>query len=148
MAAASGEAGSTDLLRRVDAGQLGEDQRHDGALPEAGDDLAGRVGEQRGVVLFRLVESAGEVSGLVDGVGVGEEEPGAAGVLRSDPAGVGFAGEAAAVAEVERRRFEDDDAVAAGGGGFGDLAGAVGGVVVDDDQLPLLAEGEAGFGLG
>ena len=36
----------------------------------------------------------------------------------------------------------------AGGGLGGDVAGSVGGVVVDDDQLPLLSERETGFGLG
>ncbi len=35
-----------------------------------------------------------------------------------------------------------------GCGGLGDLRGLVGGVVVDEDQLPLQAEGEAGLGLG
>ena len=95
--------GVADLLGRVDAGELGEDQRHDRALPEAGDDLARRVGEQRRVVLLGLVEGAGEVAGLVDGVGVGEEQPCAAGGLRAGPAGVGFAGKSAAVGEVERR---------------------------------------------
>ncbi len=105
LAVGGGEAGVgvADLFGRVDAGELGEDERHDGVLPEAGDDLAGRVGEQRGVIFFRFVEGAGEVAGLVDGVGVGEEEPCAAGLLRGGPAGVVLAGEAAAVAEVERR---------------------------------------------
>jgi hypothetical protein len=94
------------------------------------------------------VEGAGEVAGLVNRVGVGEEEPSAAGLLRGRPAGVGFAGEAAAAGEVERRGGEDDDAVAAGGGGLGDLAGAVDGVVVDDDQFPLGAEGESAARIG
>lgn len=34
-------------------------------------------------------------------------------------------------------------------GGFGDdLGGAVGGGIVEEDELPLVVEGEAGFGLG
>ena len=145
-----GEAGGgvVDLFGRVDGGELGEDQRHDRALPEAGDYLARGVGEQGGVVLLRLVEGAGEVAGLVDGVGVGEEEPGAARLLGAEPAGVGLAGKASAVREVEGWGFGYKDAIAAGGCGFGDLAGGVGGVVVDDDHFPLLAEREARLGLG
>jgi hypothetical protein len=83
----------------------------------------------------------------VDGVGVGEEEMTAAGRLCAGPACVAFAREASAVAEVEWGRVEEDDAVVSGGGFGSDLAGLVGGVVVDDDQFPLLAEDEAGFGL-
>ena len=75
LAVGGGEAvaGIVDLPHGVDAGELGEDKRHDGALPEAGDDLARRVGEEGGVILFGLVDGAGEIAGLVDGVGVGEE---------------------------------------------------------------------------
>ncbi len=85
MAAARLRAGSFTCVRWVDRGELGEDERHDGALPEAGDDLPGRVGEERCVVLVRLVEGAGEIVGFVDGVCVGEEQMPAAGmpVLRS-----------------------------------------------------------------
>ena len=75
LAVGGGEAVAriVDLLHGVDAGEFGEDERHDSALPEAGDDLAGRVGEEDGVVFFGLVDRAGEIAGLVDGVGVGEE---------------------------------------------------------------------------
>ena len=109
------------LLRRVDRCQLGEDQRHDGALPEAGDDLPRRVGEQRGLVLLRLAESAGEIVHLVHGVRVGKEKLSASGGLCPGPAGVVLAGKAAATAQVERRSIEDDYAVVAGGG-FGAIS--------------------------
>ena len=75
-------------------------------LPEAGDDLAGRVGEQDCLVPVCLAEGAREVVGLVDRVGVGEEEVLAAGGLCSGPAGVALACESSAVAQVQRRRVE------------------------------------------
>ena len=116
-------------------------------LPESGHDLAGGVGEKNGFVPVCLAERARDVVGFVDGVGVGEEEVMAAGGLGSDPACVVLAGEASAVAEVEWGCVEKDDAAVSGDGFGGDLAGFVGGVVVDDDQFPLLAEEEARFGL-
>ncbi len=120
-------------------------------LPESVEDLAGRVGEQRHLVLFGLEDRAAEVSGLVNGVGVGEEQPvrGGVGGLEAGPAGLRFAVEGAlGGAEVELGRGEDGDAFGVLRGDFlSDGAGAVGGGVIDDDELPLLAELEAGLGL-
>jgi hypothetical protein len=140
--------GIRDLFRRIDGGEFRENERHDGVLPEAGDDLPRRVGEQRGFVLLGFVDGAGEVAGLVDGVGVGEEEPGAAGMLRAGPAGVGLAGESATVGEVERGCVEHGHARTVGGGFAGKVAGPVDGVIVDDNDLPLPAQVEASLGLG
>ena len=69
------------------------------------------------------------------------------GLLRAEPAGGVLAGEAAAVREIERRSAEDGDA-GVGGDFVGQGERGVAGVVVDDEDLPLLAQREAGFGLG
>ena len=95
----------------------------------------------------RFTERAGDVVGFVDGVGVGEEEVSSAGGLCSDPAGVAFAGESSAAGQVERRSVEEDHSVVFCRCFSGDFASLVGGGVVDDDDLPLLSEGEARFGL-
>ena len=83
----------------------------------------------------------------MDGVCIGEEEVSAASGLCSDPACVALAGEASAIAQVKRRRVQEDDSLVSGCGFRSDLAGPVGGGVVDDDQFPLFAEEKAGFGL-
>ena len=44
------------------------------ALEEAGGELARGVGEEGYAVLFQLVAGAGEAAGLVEGVGIGEEQ--------------------------------------------------------------------------
>ena len=80
-------------------------------LPEAGHYLAGRVGEQRCLVLLGLVERVREAARLVDGVCVGEEEMAAAGDLRCCPAGVVLTGESSTGAEVERGSVEDCNSV-------------------------------------
>ena len=66
LAVGGGEAahGVVDLFGWVDRGELGEDERHDGVLPEAGDDLTRRVGEQGGFVTVGFVEGAGEIVGV------------------------------------------------------------------------------------
>ena len=94
-----------------------------------------------------LSKGAGDVVGLVDRVGVGEEEMMSAGCLCAGPACVALACESAGAAQVQRWSVEENDAVMAGGGLSCDHAGVVGRVVVDDDQLPLLAEGKSGFRL-
>jgi hypothetical protein len=118
LAVGSGDAlgGVVDLGGGINAGELGEDERHEGALGEAGYDLTGRVGEQFDGVAVGFVEGADEVAGLVEGVGVGEEEPATVGLLGAVPAGVGFAGETAEIgAEVEGRGVEDVEARVLGG---------------------------------
>ena len=94
-------------------------------------------------MLFRLVNGAREIAGFVHRVGVGKQQPRAAGALGAGPAGVGLAGEAAAVAQIQGRRSENDDALAPGSGGAGNIGRGVAGVVVDDDQLPLRCERES-----
>lgn len=154
-------AGVVDFGRGVNARQLGEDEGHDEELGDAGGDLAGGVGEERCVVLLGFAEGAGEVAWVVKGVGVGEEEVGSASELGTGPAGVVFSGKAGGGGvRVERGGVEEGDAGGVrfpfggrhggvlGGGLSGDVAGAVGGGVIDQNQLPLAAEGEAGFGLG
>jgi len=137
-----------DLLGRVDGGQLGEDERHDGVLPEAGDDLARRVGEQRDLMAIGFAEGAGDVVGFVDGVCVGEEEILAACCLCAGPAGVVLAGESSVDGEVELRGVENVDSCVARGCFGGDVARVVGGVVVDDDKFPLMIEEETWLRLG
>ncbi len=144
--------GGGAVFRRVDPGrgvgdgELGEDQGQEQALQEARGELAGRVGEQGDRVFFELVAGAGETAGFVDGVGVGEQEEATAGSLGSGPAGVVFPGEAALRGEVKRGGFEEGDALK--GGGFrGDRGGLIGRAIVDDEQLPVMAELEGRIGL-
>ena len=94
-----------------------------------------------------LPDSAGDVVGFVDGVCVGEDEVPSASGLCACPAGVALACESSAAAMVERRSVEEDHSIVGCCGFLGDLAGFVGRGIVDDDDFPLLAEGEAGFGL-
>ena len=155
LAVGGGDAtvGVVDLGRRVDAGELGEDEGHDRTLEEAGDDLSRGVGEQGGAMPLDLTEAAGERAGLVEGVGVGKEDALAAGELRPSPARVVFAREAAASAGVEGWGIEEGYGGTGVGGGMGvhgrggDVAGGVGGGIIDDNELPLAAEGKAGLGL-
>ena len=106
---------------------------------EAANDLAGRIAQHARLVPLGLVHGAAQVAGLVEGVGVGEEQPAAAGVAGCGPDGVGFAGPA----RLELGGFQDGDT----GKAAGDFGRAVRGVVVDHDQLPILAEVENLFGL-
>jgi hypothetical protein len=129
-----------DLVGWVDRHEFGEDKRHDSLLPEAFDDLTWRVGEEGSVVFVQFAKRAGEVVGFVDGVGVGEEEVLSASFLCGGPARIALAGEPSASGEVEGWGIEKNDSIVAGRGLLSDLAGIVGRVVVDDDQLPLLAE--------
>ena len=142
LAVGGGEAGCGvgDFFRGEGEGEFAEDERHEGALRRAGDELSGRIGEDAGQVFFGFVHGAAEVAGLMDGVGVGEEQPAAPGALSRGPAGVVLAGPAF----FELERVEHCDARKA----LGDGAGLVGAAVVDDDQLPILAEEEDVFGLG
>ena len=71
----------------------------------------------------------------------------AAGDLCSGPARIALACGASAVAELEWGGVEEDDAIVSGGGFGGYLVGFVGGVVVDNDQFPLLVQEKSGFGL-
>lgn len=137
--------GRVDAGGGVGDGELGEDERHGDALEEAGGELAGGVGDQGDLILLELVAGAGEIAGLMEGVGVGEEEEGAAGDLGSGEAGVVLAGE---MGGVECGGLEDADAGVGSGGLSQDFGGAVGGGVVYEDELPVGAEGEAGFRLG
>jgi len=116
-------------------------------LPKAGNNLPGRVREQGRLVPIGLSKGAGDVIGLMNCVGVSEEEVTSAGCLRACPAGVALACESTVTAQVQRRSVKENDAVVAGGCMSRDRASIVSRVVVDDDQLPLLAEGKSGFGL-
>src|SRR5260370_26652438 len=110
-------------------------------LAEAGDNLPRRVGQQDCLVPIRFPEGAGDVVGFVDGVCVGEEEVSAARGLCASPTCVALARKPSAAAQVEWRSVEEDHSAVVGRCFGGDLAGLVGGVVVDDDDLPLLSEG-------
>ena len=87
-----GEVGIVDGLRGIGCGQLGEDHRHDGVFPEAVDLLRGGIRKQGGAVLLGFGDGAGERSGGVNGVGVGEQEPAPFRNLCSAGHGVVFAG--------------------------------------------------------
>ena len=128
-----------DLGGRIGESQFTEDERHQRPLGEAVDDLAGRVAEDAGLVLLCLVDGAAQVAWFVDGVGVGEQEPAAAGLAGCGPEGVVLSGPA----RFEFGGLEEGDA----GEGAGDLGGAVGRVIVDDDQFPFTAKLEDVFRL-
>ena len=98
-------------------------------------------------MLLGLSEGARDVVGLVDRIGIGEEEMTSAGGLCAGPSGVALACESSVAAEVQRWRVEQDDAFVVGNCLSCDRSGVVGRVVVDDDQLPLLSEGKSGFRL-
>jgi hypothetical protein len=87
------------------------------------------------------MESVEGTAGLMDGIGVGEEEPPALRLLRAGPAGLGFASKGTLMAtEFQWRCFKDTDAWVAGGEGMRELTGVVCGVVIDDKDLPVAAE--------
>ena len=88
----------------------------------------------------QFAKRAGEIVGFVECVGVGEKEVSSSGLLCTGPACVALAGEASASGQVEGRSVEKDDSVVTGCSFLSDQAGPVGGVVVDDDQFPLLVE--------
>ena len=73
-----------------------------------------------------LLKGPGEIVGVVDGVGVGEEEVASAGGLRAGPAGVVFAGEASARGQVEGWGFEEGDTAVLCGDFGCDIEGLVG----------------------
>ncbi len=80
-------------MRRAKAGgQIGEDYGHDRFFPEAFYDLLGRVGEQCGFLAFGFFDASRERAGKMDGVGVGEEQPLAAGDFGSGGDGIVLAG--------------------------------------------------------
>jgi hypothetical protein len=97
---------------------------------------------------FGFAEGAGDVVGFVEGVCVGEEDVFAACCLRAGPAGVVLAGESSVGAEVEFGGVENVDSCVTRGCFGGDVAGVIGGIVVDADQFPLLAEEETWLRLG
>ena len=80
--------GIGDLGRRIGQGEFGENERHERALRQAGDELAGRVAQHAGLVARGFVDGAVQVAGLVDGVGVGEQDPAAARFAGGGPDGV------------------------------------------------------------
>ena len=90
-------------------------------------------------MLFGLVDRARQVSSFVDRVGVGEQQPAAFRLLRRGPAGIVLPREAATL---ELRRRENGHSCIASSSLSSDLRGAIGRLVVDDQQLPLLAERE------
>ena len=84
---------------------------------------------------------------MVDGVGVGEEEEFPIGGLCAGPAGVGLSGEPGIGRFVER--WGCDGTNSEKFSCLGDYSWrGIGGTVVDEEEFPLLAELEAGFGLG
>lgn len=99
------------------------------------------------MIFSRLVQGAGEVAWLVHCVRIGKKQPLPAGCLRRRPAGISFACEPSAVAEIQSGSGQDSNSEVVTGRLLGDLAGVVGRVVVNYDEFPLLAKGEAGLGL-
>ncbi len=81
-----------------------------------------------------------EMAGLVDGVGVGKEQPFAAGGLRSGPDGVGLPRPAA----FESWGTQNGHIGKAGDDGVS----LVSGVVVDDDDFPIASKLPGALGLG
>ena len=86
-----------------------------------------------------LMQRSVQIALLVDRVGVGEEQPAASGAASCRPEGVVLA----RPARLELPCLDDGDA----GKGAGDLRSPVGGVIVDENQLPVAAQLEEFFGL-
>ena len=131
--------GSETFGGRVGQGKFGENERHERALRKAGDELARRIAQHSRFVARRLVDGAMQIAGLVDGVGVGEQHPAAARFAGCGPDGIVLP----CPAFFELGGLEHGDA----GKAAGDFGGAVGGVVVDDDEFPVAAKLEDVFGL-
>ena len=79
LAAAAARLGIADLRGTKVGREFGEDHGHHSLLPEAGDDLFGRIGEQIRAALAGFRETTGQRTGVVDGIGVSEQKPFAAG---------------------------------------------------------------------
>jgi hypothetical protein len=83
------------------------------------------------------MHGAAQVSRLVDGVSVSEEEPAAARMTGRSQDGVGLSGRYwLRMVWLGPGCFEDGDT----GEAAGDFGGAVAGVVVDYDQFPVFCE--------
>ena len=111
--------GIGDLGGGIGESQFAEDEGHERALGEAADDLARRVAQHARLVPLGLKHGAAEVSGLVNRVGVGKEQPTATGMPGCRPDGVGFAGPCWFCARLELWGFDQRDA----GKATGDLCG-------------------------
>ena len=125
--------------RRIGQRQFAENQRHQGPLDEPADDLARRIAQHPGLVPRGFVDGAVQGAGLVNGIGVGEQQPPAPGLARRGPDGIALAGPTL----FEPRRFHQGHA----GKGARDLRGAVGGIVIDHDQFPVAPQLEDLFRL-
>ncbi len=138
-----GQRGIADAARAVLHGQFAEDERHEQLLAEAGEKLLGRIGEQVGVVLLGLGDGGGERAFEMLGVGIGEQQPLALRGRFAGDQGVGLAGPSRRqrLRRVEHMNIEeeliegDERTLANPGKAFRDGAGAVGGGVVDDENL-------------
>ena len=95
-------------------------------------DLPRRVAQHARLVARGLMDGAVQIARLVNGVGIGEQQPAPARLARGCPDGVGLARPAV----LEFGGLDHGHA----GKAAGDLRGAVGGVVIDDDQFPVAAE--------
>ena len=134
------------LRGRVDAGELGKDQRHDRVLREAVKDLPRRVGEQGNPVALGFVQRAAQAARLMDRIGVRKQQMFAGGGLRSGPTGVVLTGQGVGSFEIaERRCGESAQTRMRPCERVRDPASAVRGVVVYHDQLPVGTQGENAF---
>ena len=131
--------GIGDLGGRIGQSKFREDERHQRALRKPGDNLARRIAQHSGFVASGFVHRAVQVAGLVDRVRVGEQKPAAARFAGSGPDGIVLP----CPAFFELGGLKDGDP----GKAAGNFGGAVGGVVVDDDQFPVATELEDVFGL-
>src|SRR6185437_4481605 len=132
--------GIGDLCRRIGESKLAEHERHKRALRESCDDLAWRVAEHARFVALSLVNAAAQVARFMNSVGVSEQQPAATGTASGGEYGVGLAGPARG--QLAGLDHADSWKRAR------NFGGAVGGLVVDDDEFPVAAKLEDLFGFG
>ena len=122
-----GEAlfGVGDLGRRIGQRQLAEDQRHERPLRQSTHDLTRRVAQHPCVVPGCFVHGPVQIARLVDGVGIGKEQPAPARAAGRGPYSIVLAGPAG----FELAGLDQCHS----GEAAGNLRGVVGGVIIDDD---------------